>query len=200
LVAYKTFTFVDSTAALNYHKQLGRIACRPSNFGSANKSVAPDFFMTDVIYVQMNEDGVLSDRIYTPKINHYPDNDTSVFEDPYINMLDKNNQFWEISAKNGKSIGGSDIIYFWDNVKIHQLPSLQGGPTASTRNNELSGMLVTSSAVTIYPHRRFAETNKPVKMVQAGSVVNAVGAELDLKDAKMKLLSKIEGQYDSSKK
>jgi lipopolysaccharide export system protein LptC len=148
----------------------------------------PDFFMQDVVYLQMDDFGKMQNKISTPSLTHYALQSTYVFSYPRIEMLDKNNDLWLITANNGKSINDSETVFFWDNVEIKQFNA-----TATLQKS-----VITTSAATIYPHRKFAETDQPILFNQGGSVVQSTGAKLDLESAKVQLLSKVRGIYESA--
>ena len=146
----------------------------------------PDFFMKDVAYLQMDDLGRLQNRISTPSLVHYPMDSTYFFEEPKIEMFDKNNQLWAIEARHGKSIHDSAMVYFWDDVIVKQF------------DNSVQKTKITTSAVTIYPHSKLAETDKPLVFNQGDSIVYSTGAKLDMEAAKVQLLSKVKGQYGTS--
>lgn len=162
-------------------------ATKTSLESHAQASNNPDFFMKDVSYLQMDSMGVLQNKISTPSLVHYQADSTYFFEAPTLEMLDKNDQLWTISAAHGKSIHESDTVYLWDDVKVKQFDK-----KASVQKS-----LITTSTATIYPHRKFAETDKPLAFHQGDSVVYSTGAKLDLEAAKVQLLSKVKGQYET---
>lgn len=147
-----------------------------------------DFFMTNVVYTQMDENGTVHNQIYTSKLHHYPQGDRYIFDAPRIMMMDQDNNPWRIEAKQGTSEKNGTVVNLWDDVKITQIASA---------SNQV-GMTVTTSAATIHPKDGFATTDKPVVIEQGGSIVNSVGAEVNFKNSTVKLLSKVQGQYEAA--
>lgn len=170
---------VSSWIAVN----VARSMLKPTSI-STNES---DFFMTNVEYTQMDENGMMRNQIYTNKMEHYPKDDHYTFNAPHIEMIDKDNNPWKIEAKQGTSEKNGTVINLWDDVKIARLANSSGR----------AGMTVTTSAVTIHPQEKFAKTDKPVVIKQGGSMVNSVGAEINFKNSTVKLLSKVQGKYEA---
>jgi lipopolysaccharide export system protein LptC len=144
--------------------------------------------MTNVTYTQTDENGIVRDQIYTDKMDHYPKDDHYVFNAPRIMMLDKDKNPWSIESRQGTSEKNGTIVNLWDDVKITQMV----GPSTNGR------MTVTTTAVTIYPKKKMAVTDKPVTIIQGGSIVNSVGAEVNFQTSSVKLLSKVQGQYEAT--
>lgn len=146
-----------------------------------------DFFMSDVVYTQMAEDGSVQNQMKSPKIVHYPLTDTYTFSFPQLIMIDATKRPWLISANNGIGKKNGQEIYLWDNVKIIQQGTGEGQEF----------MKVATSSATIYQQQKIAYTDKPLTITQAGTVVSAVGAKVDFRASTIKLLSKVQGQYAS---
>lgn len=150
----------------------------------------PDFFMNNVSYLQLDDEGAVLNQIDTAKIVHYVTDDTYTFVKPFLKMLDKNKQVWEIAADSGKS-NGNEKVFFNGNVQIRQI----FGVTSKS-----IGTSVNTNAATIYPDKKIAETDQPVTIKQGESIVSATGAKINFKASKLELLSKVKGQYDASSK
>lgn len=144
----------------------------------------PDFFMTNAVYLKMDESGQVRNQITATKLIHYSVGNTYFFDDPRMKLISDNKEPWYASANKGKSGNGKEKVNLWDHVVIHQA----AGP------NNLD-LMITTEALTIYPDIKTAETNLPVTIQQAGSVVNSVGAKADFKTGLVKLLSRVKGEY-----
>lgn len=147
----------------------------------------PDFFMHKVVYTQMDESGRICDQITAPSLVHYLDNDVSVFTEPHLLVFNPTQKLWEISADQGKSMGFMGRIYLSGNVNVERMPLL----------NDF-GFTVKTTALTIYPASKTADTEEPVTILQNGSVVNAVGAKADLAKGTINLLSQVKGNLNSN--
>lgn len=147
------------------------------------KKQVPDFFMTNVAYIQTDETGYLRDYIITPKISHVPDQDSYIFTDPLVKMTDNNKQFWNITSRFGKAKQGGKEVFLWDDVKVAQ---------------EERNLLITTSVLSIFPQQKLANTDQSVVIKEGENTVQAVGATVDFQAGTVKLLSKVRGQYNAS--
>lgn len=146
----------------------------------------PDFFMTNAMYMQFDHNGKINNQFHTNQITHFPINNNYIFDNPQIKIYNNCEQPWNITANKGRSEGGKSKIYLWDNVKIIQ---------ASNPDNP--DFDITTTDLTVYPDIKFAETKKPITIIQSGSIAKAIGAEADFKNGTVKLLSNVEGQYQA---
>jgi lipopolysaccharide export system protein LptC len=154
-----------------------------------NAAENPDFFMTNAVYVDLDANGEIHNQINTSKITHFTTDNTYYFDAPHLQMYSSNEQPWDISAIKGKSEHGKEKIYLWENVNLHQL--------AGKNNAEI---LVNTTKLTIYTDRKFAETDQPLTISQAGTTVTSIGAQADFLHGTIKLLSRVKGQYQPEKK
>lgn len=144
-----------------------------------------DFFMTNVVYTNMNNNGAMHDKLTTTKITHDLNEDAYLLQNPHFIVQDKNNNNWDISANNGKSTSKNAVIYLWDNVNIIQID----------RALHKNKMTITTSKATIYPGKNLGETDQPITINENGNIVQAIGAKVDFNKATVKLLSKVAGKY-----
>lgn len=149
-----------------------------------NAAHTPDFFMNKATYIQFDQNGNISNKFFTTKITHFITNNNYIFDAPRMKMYNANEQPWDIIANKGRSEGGKSKIYLWDNVKVIQ--------AADSNNSEFN---ITTTALTVYPDIKFAETNDQVIIIQGSSIAKAVGATADFKSGTVSLLSNVECQY-----
>lgn len=151
-----------------------------------NESRNPDFFMNKAVYLELNKDGTVHSQMQAAKLIHYVEKDSCFFDSPNMKMFNgPETQPWYISADKGWGVNGIKTVYLTNNVKISQ--------KGSAKNPD---MKIVTAAMTIFPQRKYAETNKPVTITQAGSVMHAGGAQADLKTGVVNLVGKVDGQYD----
>jgi lipopolysaccharide export system protein LptC len=154
-----------------------------------NKPQNPDSFMTNVHIIQMDKHGKPHYELITPKTVSYLLNDSSVLATPFIITYSQDEPPWHIKAKHGKTLHGFDKAFLWDNVSFHQLPG-HGSHNATLKTSEM----------TFYPHKSFAETAKPVTIIQPGSIIHGIGMQADFNKNYLKLLSQTHGQYMTEEK
>lgn len=99
-------------------------------------------------------------------------------------MLYLEEQPWRIVANEGMYSEQINKLVLWDEVKVTQ-SQLAGQDTE-----------LLTSRLEIYPTRKLAETQEPVKITSAWGEIEAVGMRADLAERKIKLLSKVKGKHD----
>ena len=139
----------------------------------------PDFFMTNATYSKFDNNGNISNQFSTREIIHFQHQNNYIFANPSLKMYSDKTSPWYITATNGKSKEGKSAIYLWDNVKLVQ-------------NSDFD---ITTTTLTVYPDRKFASTDKPITIVQNGSIVKAIGATADLNHGIVTLLSNVSCEY-----
>jgi LPS export ABC transporter protein LptC len=148
----------------------------------------PDAFMLGVTATQMNKFGKPINIVTASKLVNFTQNNTTKFEDPFIIHYVDNAPPWHISAKYGQAMHGTEKIILTQQVKIRQLP----GPNSHN-------VTFTTTQLTYHTKTSIAETDKPVTIIQPGSVVHAIGLKADLNKGYVNLLAKVKGQYDKNK-
>jgi len=146
----------------------------------------PDSYMNDVIATQMDEQGKLKDELKSPLLVHFPNGNSTNITSPHfiIYNSDSTDEPWHITANYGQAHDGINIIELWDHVKLMQPAGAQNAETT-----------MVTTAMTVFPKQQYAQTQQPVKVWQAGSVVTSVGLHADLKTGEIDLLSQARGKY-----
>src|SRR3989338_2861553 len=150
----------------------------------ANKPTNPDTFMTDIHAMQIDLLGKVHTTLSGPNATHYEQDDTTLFDNPYYITKSAQGPPWHILGDHGKAIGGMNTIILWGHVLIFQPPG---------KNSQ--NLTLTTSRLTYYHDRSFAETDQPVTLTQPGNLTHGVGLQADLKTGYIKLLSDSSGQY-----
>ncbi|MGH1371428.1 MAG: LPS export ABC transporter periplasmic protein LptC [Cellvibrionaceae bacterium] len=103
---------------------------------------------------------------------------------PKLTLLSANAPPWQITADEGKAKKNGAIIHLWGNVHIWQKDAL----------GQVSEL--TTPYLVVKPEQQYAETDKPVIIVSAGSTTHAVGMKAFLRKDTIKLLSKVRGIHE----
>lgn len=159
-----------------------------SNYAPKTKGGEPtilDGYMTEAHYTQYDNQGQVHMTMYSPQVSHYAKDNTSYFDKPKVLAYSEERVPWTIQSLHGKSIHDGQQVDLWGEVKIHQDPQ--------TRYPETT---ITTTAMTIYPHRAYAETNQPVTIARPDTHIDAVGMQADFKAGIFKLLSTVRGSYE----
>lgn len=164
------------------HRSLSQPAQKP-----VDVKKTPDAFMKDAVYMSFDEEGNLHNKISTKKMVHYAYDNMSNFIKPDIIFFASNRAPWYVSADNGQSKDGIDVVNLSNNVKIYE--------PASKTNHELT---ITTSNLIIFPKLKTVKTSEPITIIQPGTIVNAVGLNADLKKGEVVLLSHAQGIFETS--
>ncbi len=161
----------------------------PNWHGSTKKISQPleqeiDGYMIEAHYTQYDNQGQIHMTLYSPRVNHYVQNNSSAFEKPQVLAYNQKRIPWTIRADQGTSIRDSEQVDLYGNVIIHQAPQGQNPETT-----------ITTTAMTIYPHRSYAMTDKPIVIVRPDTHVDAIGMQADFKLGIFKLLSSVRAIY-----
>ena len=151
---------------------------------SQNNPDAPDIFIIDTTAIILNKDGAPALRLVTPKMIHYPKNDTTRITLPKVTIFKDAQSPWEINAAYAKTTAGINEISFWDNVNI-----LHAGDKDSPKT------AVQTSSLSIFPKQQIASTTEPITLTQPDVIIHATGFVANLASGTVKLLSQAHGNY-----
>ncbi len=80
---------------------------------------------------------------------------------------------------------GGDHVELIDSVRINR----------TDEKNRTT--IITSSRMTVFPQKQYAETAQPVRIDGLGGVTTGTGMKAYLKESRMNLLSNVRGQYEA---
>lgn len=157
----------------------------------ANKNLRhdPDYVVDNFTATTLDEKGKIRFVMSAKKMWHYPDDDTTHLEAPRLESMTAEYPPLRITALNGELSSKGDEIYLRNEVLIVR-PAYAGK----------SEMTFNSNYLRVVPHKDIADTDQPVTMTNANSILNAVGMELDNKTHTIKFLSRVKTEYEPPKK
>lgn len=147
-------------------------------------STQPDTFMENIVATIINDEGKRSLIIESPKMIHYPDNDTTDIQTPHITVFRDSPEPWHINSDYAKATQGINKIFFWSNVIIHHAKDI--ATTTTT---------LKTATLTVFPHQQIAKTEDAVTLVQPETTIHAVGMMANLEEGIVKLISQARGEY-----
>lgn len=151
------------------------------------KSSAPNAFMTGVVATKMNKNGKPKSTLYSPKLLHYYNGNQSYLEKPHITFYNQHPQSsrWDVYSNHAQTVSKTRNIILSGNVRAIR---------AASQNNPKTTFV--TSQITVYPNDEVAISDKNVKIIQKGSVVNSKGIKAYLKTGLIKLLSHARGEFN----
>lgn len=144
----------------------------------------PDSYMEGVTALIIDKQGKLSMRIVTPKMIHFPQNDTAKFTAPKLTLYRQSPQPWFIQSNHAIAENGIDNLDFWDHVTIHHAADASNPAT-----------LIKTSRLIVHPNHKTAETDKPITLLQPNVTINGIGMRANMETGRIKLLSQARGEY-----
>ena len=144
----------------------------------------PDAIMENFSAIKLNEQGARRFIMAAKKMQHYPDDGSTVLEVPRLTMLSAARPAIHIIARQGIVSSKGDELFLRNDVEVLR--------EASARQEELK---LHTEYLHIVPDRDWADTDRAVTIVDAHNTVHAKGLEMDNKARTLKLLSQVRSEH-----
>lgn len=145
----------------------------------------PDYFMEDFTITIMNEKGKPRSILTAAKMLHYPHDDSTELDTPFMTMIGETGKPWKIKADRGWIAANNELILLSGNVRIDRL----NGP-----NNRPVKLF--TDKLRIHPELDFAETDRPVTMISNKRRTTAIGMRAYVQKGKLQLLEDVRVSYE----
>ncbi|WXL26700.1 LPS export ABC transporter periplasmic protein LptC [Ectopseudomonas mendocina] len=170
--------------ALGYWKNLRPDAStNPAQPDAAKQTI--DFYANNTYTIEFQEDGTLDYELLADKVEHVKATDITLVTNPKMDLFRGEEQPWKIQSTRSEVSPGGKEIELIDNVRIER----------TDEKNRTT--ILTTTRLTVFPDKEFAQTAQPVKIDAADGVTTAVGMKAYLNDSRMHLLSNVRGQYEA---
>ncbi|MCF7203742.1 LPS export ABC transporter periplasmic protein LptC [Pseudomonas oligotrophica] len=143
-----------------------------------------DFYVVNARTVQFQPDGKRHYELRSERMEHLKASDTSLLTRPDLLAYRGSELPWHVSSERGEVSPGGEQVELIDKVVVERTDA-KGRPT-----------VVTSSRMTVWPEKDYAETRQAVRIVAANGVTTATGMKAYLDDGRMLLLSNVRGQHE----
>lgn len=161
---------------------------RPESFNrnppSASDASAIDFYVINAKSTQFRADGSLDHVMTSSKLEHIKTSDITLLSNPDLLLYRGNVQPWHVQSSRGEVAPGGQEVELIDNVRVARADA-KGRPT-----------ILTSSRLTVFPDKEYAQTQQAVRIEAANGVTTAQGMKAYLNDGRMLLLSNVRGQHE----
>jgi LPS export ABC transporter protein LptC len=124
-----------------------------------------DYFLTNLRYRSLKADGKLDFQFTSPRLEHYPRDDTSSIEVPSMQIFNDIDP-WQIDALTGEYRHGDNLLQLNQQVVMQKQ-----GP---------SPMQVYTESISFEPDRSMVSTDRDILMVSPQARIRAERAEFDL--------------------
>lgn len=167
---------------------LGYWNIRPESFDEPSSEIAADtsidFFVVNPHTKQFKVDGRLTYQLTATKLEHIKSSDMTLLNLPDLLMYRTDESPWHVQSKRGEVAPEGEQVELIDDVRVQH---------ADANNRQT---LLTTSRMTVFPDKEYAETSQAVKIEAANGVTTANGMKAYLKEGKMFLLSNVRGQHE----
>jgi lipopolysaccharide export system protein LptC len=167
---------------------LGYWNIRPESFDELRSTEAPeasvDFFVVNPHTQQFKEDGSLNYRMKANKLEHIKATDITLMNQPDLLLYRKDEPPWHVQSQRGEVAPGGKQVELLDDVKVQR---------TDAKNRQT---LLSTSRMTVFPDKEYAETSQAVKIEAANGVTTATGMKAYLNEGRMNLLSNVRGQHE----
>ena len=173
-----------ATAALTWWLYQQTLQDRPRNDGSQRHD--PDAFIEDVDLSTLDAQGRLEHRLWAKRLEHFPDDDSTQLNAPYMELYGVDEPPWRIRSQQGwVSSGGAEVLLEGE-VEI-----LRDG------NERLRPAKFYTSKLRIFPDRDYAETDAAITYRSTGLEVRSLGMNAYLDKGQVELLSRVRAVHQS---
>ncbi len=134
-----------------------------------------DFYVINSRTVQYQADGKRNYEMTAEKVEHIKASDVSLLTKPDLLSYRGGEHPWHVRSERGEVSAEGDEV----------LLNAKGRPT-----------ILTTSRLTVWPDKDYAETKQAVRIDAANGVTTATGMKAYLDDGRMLLLSNVRGQHE----
>ncbi|WP_339080026.1 LPS export ABC transporter periplasmic protein LptC [Pseudomonas sp. TMP9] len=152
---------------------------------AAGTDTAIDFYATNTYTVQYQADGKLHYELTADKVEHLRASDITLMTRPNMNLFRGTELPWKIRSERGEVSSGGTEVELIDSVRVDRIDA-KGRPT-----------ILTTSRLTIFPEKEYAQTQQAVRIDAANGVTTAQGMKAYLNDGRMLLLSNVRGLHEA---
>ncbi|HEY8330803.1 MAG TPA: LPS export ABC transporter periplasmic protein LptC [Pseudomonas sp.] len=167
---------------------IGYWGIRPGSFmespATSGTDSAIDFYVENARSVQFQADGKLRYRMTAEHLEHIQSSDVTLVTRPDLLLHRGSDYPWHVQSARGEVSPGGTQVELIDDVRVARTDA-KGRPT-----------IMTSSRLTVFPERNYAETRQAVRIEAANGVTTAVGMQAYLNDGRMLLQSNVRGQHE----
>ena len=143
-----------------------------------------DYSMDDFTLSAMDDQGNLHYRLHARHMSHYLDDDTASLRRPDMTLYRGVQGTWNAVSDRGwigpdqKHVVLSGDVLVWRDTPRQD-----------------DGLELETDVLHVTPDRQYAETARPVTIVQPAGITHAVGMRVSVEQGRMQLLSAVRGRY-----
>lgn len=144
-----------------------------------------DYYATNARSVQFLPDGKLQYEMTSDKVEHVKASEVTLLTNPDMNIYRGTEFPWHVTSKRGEVNPDGTEVELIDSVRVAR---------TDDKNRDT---VITSSRMTVFPQKQYAQTEQDVRIDGAGGVSTGKGMKAYLKESRIHLLSNVRGQYEA---
>lgn len=149
----------------------------------------PDAFADDIDLRTLNARGKLEHRLWAKRMEHYPDDDSTTLEAPYLELYRPGEPMWRVRARQGwVSSGGAEIL-------LEGAVDVQRDGKAGLRPAQL-----TTHKLRVFPDRDYAETDVAVTYRTTDLEVRSLGMRAHFDTGQVELPARVRAVHQPPRK
>jgi lipopolysaccharide export system protein LptC len=157
----------------------------PESPGAGATRGEPDYIVENFSATRIGPDGTARYTLSARRMLHYPADDTTVLESPTLVNFSNSAAKITVTSKHALLSSNGDEAHLSGDVRL--VRAAFPGKTEMT---------VTTSYLHVIPDRNFAQTDKPVEIVDMNTRTTSVGLEFNNETRILKLLSHVRSTYE----
>jgi len=150
----------------------------------ANKRHDPDSIVENFSAIKLNEHGTPHFIMRASRMLHYPDDGSTELEVPRLTLLAEDRPAIQATAKTGTISSNGDEFFLEGGVEVLR--------DAAVQQDQLR---LQTEFLHVIPDQDMVRSDRAVTLIEARTIVNAVGLELNSRTRTFKLLSKVRSEY-----
>lgn len=147
----------------------------------------PDYVVEGFTATRFGPEGTPRYTLSARRMVHYPDDDSTYLDGPKLVSLGKPPATVTVTSKNALISADGEDAYLTDDVRV-----------VRSAYGKQSEMTMHTSYLHVNPESDIARTDKPVRIVDANTLITAIGLEFNNQTHVLKLLSNVRGTYDKT--
>ena len=144
-----------------------------------------DYYATNAYSIQYLPDGKVQYELTSDKVEHLKVAEVSLLTNPDLNLYRGTEFPWHVTSKRGEVNPDGTEVELIDSVRVAR---------TDAQNRDT---IITSSRMTVFPQKQYAQTEQDVRIDGAGGVSTGKGMKAYLKESRIHLLSNVRGQYEA---
>ncbi|MBD8602321.1 LPS export ABC transporter periplasmic protein LptC [Pseudomonas sp. CFBP 8771] len=144
-----------------------------------------DYYAINAKARQYLPDGGVQYDMTADKVEHVKTSQVTLLTKPDMQLYRGTVYPWHVTSDRGEVNPDGSEVELIDSVRI------------ARTDQKSRATLITSSRMTVFPQKQYAQTDQDVRIDGAGGVSTAKGMKAYLNDSKINLLSNVRGQYEA---